>query len=120
MKDSKDLTFLKSVALPVSNERELVKRKKLTYREEFHGIWFSDRDRTYLSGKWHLGKVQGTYPWDRGFDHYRGLLGGAADYYKPMPDRPFGEDGKLLRPEDLPEDFVCPVCGAAKDQFSEA
>ena len=22
-----------------------------------------------------------------------------------MPDRPFGENGKLLRPEDLPEDF---------------
>lgn len=61
--------------------------------------------RTYLSGKWHLGKVRGTYPWDRGFDRSRGLLGGAADYYKPMPDRPFGEDGKLLRPEDLPEDF---------------
>lgn len=61
--------------------------------------------RTYLSGKWHLGKVRGTYPWDRGFDRSRGLLGGAADYYKPMPDRPFGEDGKLLRPEDLPENF---------------
>lgn len=61
--------------------------------------------RTYLSGKWHLGKVRGAYPWDRGFDRSRGLLGGAADYYKPMPDRPFGEDGKLLRPEDLPEDF---------------
>lgn len=61
--------------------------------------------RTYLSGKWHLGKVQGAYPWDRGFDRSRGLLGGAADYYRPMPDRPFGENGKLLRPEDLPEDF---------------
>lgn len=61
--------------------------------------------RTYLSGKWHLGKVRGAYPWDRGFDRSRGLLGGAADYYKPMPDRPFGENGKLLRPEDLPEDF---------------
>ena len=61
--------------------------------------------RTYLSGKWHLGKVRGTYPWDRGFDRYRGLLGGAADYYKPMPDRPFGEDGRLLKPEDLPDDF---------------
>lgn len=61
--------------------------------------------RTYLSGKWHLGKVRGAYPWDRGFDHSRGLLGGAADYYKPMPDRPFGENGKLLRPEDLPKDF---------------
>lgn len=24
--------------------------------------------RTYLSGKWHLGKVRGSYPWDRGFD----------------------------------------------------
>lgn len=42
MKDSKGLTFLKNVALPVSNERELVKRKKLGYREEFHGIWFSE------------------------------------------------------------------------------
>lgn len=61
--------------------------------------------RTYLSGKWHLGKVKGAYPWDRGFDRYRGLLGGAADYYQPMPDRPFGEDGKLLKPEDLPADF---------------
>lgn len=61
--------------------------------------------RTYLSGKWHLGKVRGTYPWDRGFDRCRGLLGGAADYYRPMPDRPFGEDGKLLKPEDLPDDF---------------
>lgn len=61
--------------------------------------------RTYLSGKWHLGKVQGAYPWNRGFDRYRGLLGGAADYYRPMPDRPFGEDGKLFQPEDLPADF---------------
>lgn len=61
--------------------------------------------RTYLSGKWHLGKIPGTYPWDRGFDRCRGLLGGAADYYRPMPDRPFGENGKLLKPEDLPERF---------------
>ncbi len=61
--------------------------------------------RTYLSGKWHLGKVAGTYPWNRGFDRYRGLIGGAADYYKPMPDRQFGEDGKMLSPKDLPEDF---------------
>lgn len=22
--------------------------------------------------------------------------------------------------EDLPEDFVCPLCGAGKDEFSEA
>lgn len=61
--------------------------------------------RTYLSGKWHLGKQEGAYPWDRGFDRYRGLLGGAADYYRPMPVRPFGEDGKLLTPKDLPDDF---------------
>ncbi len=61
--------------------------------------------RTYLSGKWHLGKVPGAYPWNRGFDHSRGLLGGAADYYQPMPDRPFGEDGRLLKPSDLPGDF---------------
>ncbi len=61
--------------------------------------------RTYISGKWHLGKVEGTYPWNRGFDRARGLIGGAADYYKPMPDRPFGEDGKLLKPQDLPANF---------------
>lgn len=61
--------------------------------------------RTYLSGKWHLGKEEGSYPWNRGFDRARGLLGGAADYYTPMPVRPFGEDGRLLAPEDLPKDF---------------
>lgn len=35
MKDSKGLTFLKNVALPVSNERELVKRKNLVIAKNF-------------------------------------------------------------------------------------
>ncbi len=60
---------------------------------------------TALAGKWHLGLGEGHRPWDRGFRRSRGLLGGAADYFKPMPARPFGEDGKLLAPEDLPADF---------------
>ena len=60
---------------------------------------------TAIAGKWHLGLGEGHRPWDRGFRRSRGLLGGAADYFKPMPERPFGEDGKLLTPGDLPADF---------------
>ena len=91
MKDSKDLTFLKSVALPVSNERELVKRKKLTYREEFHGIWFSDRDRTYLSGK-------GVLVFSSGGKLY--LLPDAIKYLKVLWNNGFiRSDNFILNPD---------------------
>lgn len=57
--------------------------------------------RTCPSGKWHLGKIR--KPVD--FDRYRGILGGVAGCYKPMPDHSFEENGKLFKPEGLPNGF---------------
>lgn len=37
--------------------------------------------RTALSGKWHLGEYKPNWPADRGFDHYFGLISGAANYF---------------------------------------
>lgn len=37
--------------------------------------------RTMLSGKWHLGEYRPNWPTDRGFDHYFGLISGAANYF---------------------------------------
>jgi len=40
--------------------------------------------KTYMTGKWHLGRMQ---PLDRGFDKFYGILGGAANYYDPKLTR---------------------------------
>ena len=91
MKDSNGLTFIKNVALPVSNERELVKRKKLTFREEFHGIWFSERARTYLSGK-------GVHVFSSGGKLY--LLPDAIKYLKVLWNNGFiRSDNFILTPD---------------------
>lgn len=37
--------------------------------------------QTILSGKWHLGEYRPNWPTDRGFDHYFGLISGAANYF---------------------------------------
>jgi len=38
-------------------------------------------------------------------------------------DEKLGDPGNGIEPgtkfEDLPEDFVCPLCGVGKDEFSE-
>ena len=58
--------------------------------------------RTYMSGKWHLGREEGYRPHDRGFDRTYVLLDGAADNYSDMsaghvagPVALFAEDGEL-------------------------
>lgn len=41
--------------------------------------------QTLMSGKWHLsGRGGKTYPNDRGFDQFYGILGGAASFYAPF------------------------------------
>ncbi len=45
--------------------------------------------RCYMSGKWHVtNKTDGTdtssWPCQRGFDDFYGILGGAANYYQPL------------------------------------
>ncbi|SIQ51117.1 arylsulfatase [Marinobacterium stanieri] len=67
---------------------------------------------TYLSGKWHLGRGEGTTPDARGFEHSFSLLVGGASHwpdmrpaYAPTPDAkaPYVEDGQLLT--QLPDSF---------------
>lgn len=67
---------------------------------------------TYLTGKWHLGKGEGSRPNDRGFEHSFSLLVGGASHfsdmkpsYAPKPDikAPYAEDGVLL--SKLPDSF---------------
>jgi len=36
---------------------------------------------TLLSGKWHVGKDSTSWPNQRGFDQFYGILGGASDYF---------------------------------------
>lgn len=60
---------------------------------------------TILSGKWHLSTAPGSWPQDRGFDHFFGFLGGQHDFFDPAlgqpfspvensPDAPVLDDGK--------------------------
>ncbi len=37
--------------------------------------------KTYLSGKWHVGREKGNWPLDRGFDRYYGLINGASNFF---------------------------------------
>ena len=32
----------------------------------------------------------------------------------------YNEDKEAVKFEDLPKDWVCPICGAGKDSFSKA
>ncbi|MCD8070798.1 MAG: sulfatase-like hydrolase/transferase [Akkermansiaceae bacterium] len=61
--------------------------------------------RTYMAGKWHLGSGEGQYPWQRGFQRYRGLLSGANGYFALDPGRRMAEDGRELSNADLGADF---------------
>ena len=41
--------------------------------------------RTGLSGKWHLGEMDGTRPWQVGFDEFMGFLGVVNSYQEEHP-----------------------------------
>lgn len=43
---------------------------------------------TFMAGKWHVGQSPEHWPVKRGFDHYFGLIDGAASYFGPYPYRP--------------------------------
>lgn len=44
--------------------------------------------KTYMSGKWHVGKREGVHPLDRGFDHFFGLIDGGGSYFRRIAYRP--------------------------------
>lgn len=54
---------------------------------------------TLMTGKWHVGQEYGMWPVDRGFERYYGLLGGAANYFKPDGTYgPMALDHKKIHP----------------------
>ncbi|HWB93424.1 MAG TPA: arylsulfatase [Puia sp.] len=66
--------------------------------------------RTEMSGKWHLGESRPYWPVDRGFDHYFGLISGAANYFDITKDK----SPKVVRHMALDgEPYTPPVGGGA-------
>ena len=63
---------------------------------------------TYMSGKWHVSRNQSpngskhSWPCQRGFDHYFGILGGAANYWQPSS---LTRDNEPIDLTSLPENF---------------
>ncbi len=41
--------------------------------------------RTMMTGKWHVGTLEGTWPVDRGFERYFGIIRGRATSSNPSP-----------------------------------
>ncbi|SKC86162.1 arylsulfatase [Ohtaekwangia koreensis] len=78
-------------------------KQSLTFGEVLRGAGYS----TLLSGKWHVGKDSLSWPNQRGFDQFYGVLGGGANYFNdyPMPlggrDYPVVllENNKKLKPK---------------------
>ena len=65
--------------------------------------------RTYMAGKWHLGRDESTSPKARGFDRSFALLPGGSSHFKERRamvgdgEAPYRDDGVLV--ERLPDDF---------------
>ncbi|MBM7566653.1 sulfatase-like hydrolase/transferase [Paenibacillus sacheonensis] len=61
---------------------------------------------TYMSGKWHVAtdifNPNDTWPRQRGFDRYYGIITGAADYYQPVT---LTRDNDNAEHEALADDF---------------
>ncbi len=64
--------------------------------------------RTALSGKWHLGEQQGSWPHQTGYDEYFGILSVVSEFSQQFDERLYPD--LVLRPERL----------AALRQISEA
>ena len=78
-------------------------KQSLTFGEVLQNAGYS----TMLSGKWHVGKDSLSWPNQRGFDQFYGLLGGAANYFNDFP-MPLGgreapvvliENNKIIKPK---------------------
>jgi arylsulfatase len=62
--------------------------------------------RTYLSGKWHVGKEKPHRPVDRGFDRSLGLLTFDGHYWRLPPGGLLLEDDRPWKPEKEPFYFT--------------
>ena len=55
--------------------------------------------RTAMSGKWHLGEAEGSYPHQVGYDEYYGILSVISDFSQQLDKRLYPD--LVLRPERL-------------------
>ncbi|MCZ6633130.1 MAG: sulfatase-like hydrolase/transferase [bacterium] len=75
---------------------------------------------TYMSGKWHISRhiapdgPNHSWPRQRGFDRYFGILGGAAHYWNPQT---LTRDNTGISVDELPEDFF--LTDAISDQAAD-
>ncbi|HAA73771.1 TPA: arylsulfatase [Candidatus Latescibacteria bacterium] len=75
---------------------------------------------TYMSGKWHTTRHTDpdgdthSWPCQRGFDEYFGIITGAANYWKPQT---LTRNNERLDLDDLPEDFF--LTDAISDQAAD-
>ena len=64
--------------------------------------------RTYMSGKWHISRYmepdgpKHSWPCQRGFDRYYGILAGGGNYWKPDT---LTRDNTLITPDERTEGF---------------
>jgi arylsulfatase A-like enzyme len=93
-------------------------RESLTFGEVLRNAGYS----TLLSGKWHVGKDSvSSWPNQRGFDQFYGILGGGANYFNDYP-MPLGgreypvtlvENNKQLKPKPDSYYFTDEITGHA-------
>ena len=75
--------------------------------------------RTYMSGKWHISRhtdpdgPKHSWPRQRGFDRYFGIITGAANYWKPNT---LTHDNEHIPHDELPEGFF--LTDAISDEAS--
>jgi arylsulfatase len=92
-------------------------KESLTFGEVLKKAGYS----TLLSGKWHVGKDSLSWPNQRGFDKFYGVLGGGANYFNDYP-MPLGgreypvtlvENNKRLKPKPDSYYFTDEITGHA-------
>jgi arylsulfatase A-like enzyme len=75
---------------------------------------------TYMSGKWHITQHtdpngdKHSWPCQRGFDEFFGIITGAANYWKPIT---LSRNNESVSLDDLPEDFF--FTDAISDQAAD-
>ena len=55
--------------------------------------------QVFMSGKWHVGEEHPSWPVDRGFDRYFGLISGACNFFRLAPGRMMAMDNEPWKPE---------------------
>ncbi|MBI2425511.1 MAG: arylsulfatase [Candidatus Hydrogenedentes bacterium] len=55
--------------------------------------------QTFMSGKWHVAMERGSWPHDRGFDDFYGIVHGAANFFKVGPFSMLARNNDLIEQE---------------------